>query len=181
VPDMNQLERIRAVVERVAESEGLEVVEVELHGSGRGTVVRIFLDKPVPAVALVDVAPQGVSLDDCQRVSQQVGMILDVEEIMLTSYTLEVSSPGLDRKLVKPGDYKRFAGNRVAMELKPEAVISGSRKFAGRLIDPHDENISVLLDNGQTLTLEFSDVARANLVPEFPKKEKPGKGPRKPR
>src|SRR5689334_11875563 len=172
---MNQLERIRAVVERVAASENLEVVDVELHGRGRGSVVRIFLDKPASSASDPAAPAPGVSLEDCQSVSQQVGMIFDVEEIMRESYTLEVSSPGLDRKLVKPTDYSRYAGQRVAIELKPEADINGSRKFRGKLVGEQDGQIEVQLDNDQLQRLRFADVARANLVPEFPKKEKPGK------
>ena len=129
---MNLLERIREVVERVAASEGLEVVDVELHGRGRGATVRIFLDKPgADSVApAADAPPPGVSLQDCQTVSQQVGMILDVEEVMSESYTLEVSSPGMDRKLVKLADYTRFAGQRAAFELRAEAApVAGGRKI----------------------------------------------------
>lgn len=181
---MNQLERIREVVERVAASEGLEVVDVELHGRGRGSTVRIFLDKPVPEGTVVTdpTAVPGVSLEDCQKVSQQVGMILDVEEIMRESYTLEVSSPGLDRKLVKASDYTKFAGQRAAFELRPEAApVAGGRKFRGKLLGQQDGQIEVQLDNGELQRISFVDIAKANLVPEFPKKEKPGKGPRKPR
>jgi ribosome maturation factor RimP len=180
----SQLERIREVVERVAASEGLDVVDVELHGRGRGATVRIYLDKPWPegALAVPDTPPPGVSLQDCQTVSQQVGMILDVEEVMRERYTLEVSSPGLDRKLVKPGDYSRFAGQLAAFELRPEAApIGGGRKFRGRLMGQRDGIIDVQLESGEAQRVGFADVARANLVPEFPKKEKPGKGPRKPR
>ena len=181
---MNLLERIREVVERVAASEGLEVVDVELHGRGRGATVRIFLDKPgvESAVPSADAPPPGVSLADCQAVSQQVGMILDVEEVMRESYTLEVSSPGMDRKLVKPADYTRFAGQRAAFELRVEAApVSGGRKFRGKLLGQQDGLIDVQLDNGEVQRVSFADVAKANLVPEFPKKEKPGKGPKKPR
>jgi ribosome maturation factor RimP len=177
---MNQLERIRAVVERVAESEGLEVVDVELHGRGRGTVVRIFLDRPV-ADQTPPVPGQGVSLEDCQRVSQQVGMILDVEEVMTDSYTLEVSSPGLDRKLVKPADYSRFAGQLVALELQPEAAGDGLRKIRGRLLGRQESQIEVEMESGESRRFPLTAVAKANLVPEFPKKEKPGKGPKKAR
>ena len=210
---MTQLEKIRAVVERVAASEGLEVVEVELHGRGRGTVVRIFLDKlagavparlevpesadpvlPELAVEPIDAAEGtaaqaastgvvGVSLADCQNVSRQVGMILDVEEVMLDSYTLEVSSPGMDRKLVKPADYERFAGQRVAMELAPEAAFVSAggigRRFRGKLLGLRDGLVQVELDNGESRQISPNDIERANLVPEFLKKEKPGKGPGK--
>jgi ribosome maturation factor RimP len=175
---MDQLQRIRAVVERVAASENLEVVDVELHGRGRGSVVRIFLDKPIP-VGEQPATPQSVSLEECQTVSQEVSTILDVEDIMRESYTLEVSSPGLDRKLVKPSDYSRYAGQRIAIELKPEASFAGARKFRGKLLGQQDGQIEVQLDNNELQRLQFVDIDRANLVPEFPKKEKPGKAKRK--
>lgn len=182
---MNQLERIREVVERVATSEGLEVVDVELHGRGRGAMVRVFLDRfaPSAAAALLATGPDhtGVSLADCQTVSQQVGIILDVEEIMQESYTLEVSSPGLDRKLVKPADYQRFAGQRAAIELRPEAAPDGAKKFPCRLLGQRDGWIEVQLENGESKRIGFTDIVKANLTPEFPRKEKPGKGPKKPR
>lgn len=181
---MTQFDRIRAVVERVATSEGLEVVDVELHGRGRGATVRIFLDKPAPAGMLPPSgqALSGVTLEDCRKISQQVGMILDVEEVMSDSYTLEVSSPGLDRKLVRLSDYSRFAGLLAAVELRPEAVaVSGTRKFRGKLLGQRDGQVEIQLEQGGVQRIAFADIARANLVPEFPRKEKPGKGPRKPR
>ena len=109
-------------------------------------------------------------------------MILDVEEVMRDSYTLEVSSPGLDRKLVKPVDYTRFAGQRAAFELRPEApAVGGGRRFRGQLVSQQDGQLEVQLDNGDLQRVNFADIAKANLVPEFPRKEKPGKGPKKPR
>jgi len=176
---MDQLQRVRAVVERVAASENLEVVDVELHGRGRGSIVRIFLDKPASSSDDPTLPVKGVSLEDCQTVSQQVGMILDVEDIMRDSYTLEVSSPGLDRKLVKPSDYSRYAGQRVAIELRPEADVQDLRKFRGKLLGQQDGQIEIQMDDDQIQRLRFADIARANLVPEFPKKEKPGKAKRK--
>ena len=143
------IDQVRAVVERVAASSGLEVVDVELHGRGRGSIVRIFLDKPASSSDDPALAAPGVSLEDCQAVSQQVGTILDVEEIMRDSYTLEVSSPGMDRKLVKPADYSRYAGQRVAIELKPEADVNGVRKFRGKLLGQQDGQIEIQMDDDQ--------------------------------
>ena len=104
---MEQLERIREITEMVANSEGLELVEVEFLGQGPRAVLRIFLDKP-----------GGITVEDCQSVSHQVGTILDVEDFIRWSYTLEVSSPGLDRKLLKPSDYQHFAGKLVKLVLR---------------------------------------------------------------
>src|SRR5262245_18107896 len=93
------LSKIEAIVERVAQPEGIEVVEVELKGGGKNRFLRISIDKP-----------DGVTHADCELVSQQVGTILDVEDIVPGSYTLEVSSPGVERKLLKYKDFERFIG-----------------------------------------------------------------------
>ena len=165
---MDQLERIRGVTERVAASEGMEVVDVELHGRGRGAMVRIFLDKP-----------GGVTHGDCQAVSRQVGMILDVEEVMPASYTLEVSSPGLDRRLTRPADFERFAGQQVRIEM--EFPIDGQRRFQGRLVGMENGAVLVQLETGQMAAMPHAQIRRANLVPVFPmpglqKKVNPVKG-----
>ena len=92
-------DRIRRLIEEVVESQGYELVEAELKGGGNNSVLRIFIDKST-----------GISHHDCELVSEQVGTVLDVEDLIPSSYTLEVSSPGLERKLVKDSDYTRFDG-----------------------------------------------------------------------
>src|SRR5258708_32105577 len=110
------LEKVQAITERVAGSLGLEVVEVELRGvGGKARMLRIFIDKPA-----------GVTHEDCANVSREVGTILDVEDaIPGGQYTLEVSSPGLDRKLSRPADFERFRGSRVKLTTRDE--IKGNR------------------------------------------------------
>src|SRR5512140_625102 len=99
------LDHIREIVERVAASQGLEVVEVELRGGGKARMLRIFIDKP-----------SGVTHEDCANVSREVSTILDVEDAVGNGpYVLEVSSPGLDRKLFRPTDFERFQGSRVKL------------------------------------------------------------------
>jgi ribosome maturation factor RimP len=93
--------KVEEIARRVADSEGLEVVEVQVLGGGSQRLVRIFIDKPA-----------GVSHADCELVSQQVGAILDVEDVIPGHYTLEVSSPGVERKLAKPKDFERFLGKK---------------------------------------------------------------------
>ena len=154
------LERVRAIAERVAASHGLEVVDVEFRGGGKSRMLRVFIDKP-----------EGVTHADCALVSNEVGTILDVEDAVPgSSYTLEVSSPGLDRKLVKPSDYERFAGSRVRLTTK-EAV-EGSRHLEGRLEGLRDGRITLEIAGGKKspprrLEIELAEVDRANLVPEF--------------
>src|SRR5690242_7109165 len=99
------IEKVRGIAERVASSIGLEVVELELRGGGNKRMLRITIDKPA-----------GVTHEDCVTLSREVGTILDVEDVITGgSYVLEVSSPGLDRKLVRSADYERFTGSRIKL------------------------------------------------------------------
>src|SRR5713226_3507786 len=114
-------ERIRDIAEQVAIDHGVELVHVELTGPEGHPTVRVFIDKP-----------GGVTHEDCSEVSVQVGTILDVEDFIHSAYTLEVSSPGIERGLYQPGDYERFAGSTA--KLKARAPINGQRNFRGRII-----------------------------------------------
>src|SRR5215470_5545063 len=126
------VERVREIAQRVASSSGLEVVEAELRGGGKARMLRIVIDKP-----------QGVTHEDCANLSREVGTILDVEDaIPGGSYTLEVSSPGLDRKLWRPVDFERFQGSRV--KLTTREPVNGNRHFEGRL--EHFESGRLTLD-----------------------------------
>src|SRR5690348_16359137 len=113
--------RIEEIARRVAESEGMEVVEVEVKGGGPQRLVRISIDKPA-----------GVTHADCEFVSQQVGTILDVEDVVPGGrYTLEVSSPGVERKLLQPRDYERFQGKKAKITLREP--LDGRRTWEGTL------------------------------------------------
>jgi len=112
--------KIEQIALRVTESEGMELVEVEVKGGGNQRLVRIWIDKPA-----------GITHGDCELVSQQVGTILDVEDVVPGGrYTLEVSSPGVERKLLKPADYLRFQGKKVKVTLRDtiEGRSPGSRR-----------------------------------------------------
>src|SRR6202049_1803374 len=122
------LDRVREIAERVAASSGLEVVDVEFRGSGRAALLRVFLDKP--GAASGDPLA-GVTHGDGAALSREFGTILDVEDAMPASYTLEVSSPGLDRKLTKAADFERFTGSR--MKLMTRNPVNNNRYFEGRL------------------------------------------------
>ncbi len=144
------LEHVRSIAQRVAESSGLELVDVELRGGGKHRMLRLVIDRApgsgtggvVGAVQGVGVSllqggdvqgtHLGVTHEDCAAMSREVSAILDVEDAVPGgSYTLEVSSPGLDRKLVRPADYERFTGSRV--KLMTREPIEGNRYFEGRL------------------------------------------------
>jgi ribosome maturation factor RimP len=155
------LEKIRAVAERVAASLGLEILEVEWQ-VGKQRLLRVFIDR---APTAEDPSGGLISHNDCQQVSEQLNVILDVEELVTGSpYVLEVSSPGLDRKLLKPGDYERFSGRLAKIWLTQPIV--GVGFFEGRLAGFSDGK--VLLAVGQRLVeLPFSVISKANLVVEF--------------
>ena len=125
-------ERVNELAERVAIDHGLELVHCEIAGPENKPIVRVFIDKP-----------QGVTHDDCSEVSLHLGTVLDVEDFIHASYTLEVSSPGLERGLYKRSDYERFAGSDAKM--KTRQPINGQRNFRGRLLGV--EGSDVLFDD----------------------------------
>jgi ribosome maturation factor RimP len=125
-------ERVNELAERVAIDHGLELVHCEIAGPENKPIVRVFIDKP-----------QGVTHDDCSEVSLHLGTVLDVEDFIHASYTLEVSSPGLERGLYKRSDYERFAGSDAKM--KTRQPINGQRNFRGRLLGV--EGNDVLFDD----------------------------------
>ena len=147
------IDKIREIAERVAQSNGLELVDVELLGGGKARMLRIFIDKP-----------EGVTHEDCSNFSREVGIIFDVEEAVPGgAYTLEVSSPGLDRPLKKLADYERFAGREASVKLKLPR--DGQRRFEGRLAGVEDGKI-VLDVEGKRHELAIDDIDRARLVPD---------------
>jgi ribosome maturation factor RimP len=168
-----ELGAVRAIVERVAASSGLEVVDVEMRGGGKSRMLRIVIDKP--AAGALD-KPAGVTHEDCANLSREVSTILDVEDVVPGgSYVLEVSSPGLDRKLSRPADFERFTGSRV--KLTTRDPVNGNRHFAGRLQSFADGRLTLELDSErkksqaesspQQLEIELANVEKANLVPEI--------------
>lgn len=139
--------------EPVAESYGLELVQVQYHREDHGWVLRILVDRP-----------GGVSVDECGSLSREVSDLLDVEDLIDTSYNLEVSSPGLDRPLTKPSDFDRFAGQEIT--LKTVRPVEGRRNFKGTLEGIQDEVVMIESD-GMKYELNWSEVQKANLVPDF--------------
>jgi ribosome maturation factor RimP len=173
-----ELDRVREIAERVAASSGLDVVEVEFRGSGNARMLRVFLDKPGAAGG----DPlAGVTHGDCANFSREFGTILDVEDAISTSYTLEVSSPGLDRKLTKAAEFERFVGSR--MKVMTRYPVNNNRYFEGRLESFREGRLTLDLsvaskksrkkmgaaaaEPGQKIEIEFANVEKANLVPEI--------------
>ena len=124
---MEPLQHIRAIAERVALSRGLEVWDIQSRREAPGHVVRVFIDRPGPAAT----PEESVSIEDCAQVNREISTILDVEDPLPFSYTLEVSSPGLDRPLRGAHDYRRFSG-RLAKVVVSEAV-NNQKAFEGHL------------------------------------------------
>jgi ribosome maturation factor RimP len=168
------VERVREIAERVASSSGLEVVEIEFLGGGKARMLRVFLDK---ASAGTDPLA-GVTHEDCANFSREFGTVLDVEDVMPGSYTLEVSSPGLDRTLIKAADFTRFAGSR--LKLTTRQPVDNNRHFEGRLESFKDGRLTLDLSvashksrkkmgavAGEKIEIEFANVEKANLVPEI--------------
>jgi ribosome maturation factor RimP len=141
---------LREIAGRAAAERGVELVHVELAGGARAPVVRIFIDKP-----------GGVTHQDCSSVSTHVGTVLDVEDFIHEAYTLEVSSPGLERGLYGRGDFERFAGRLAKM--KTRGAVGGQRNFRGRIVAVEGED--VLFDDKTTgrVRVPLSEVAKANL------------------
>jgi ribosome maturation factor RimP len=170
------VERVREIAERVAASSGLEVVEIEFLGGGKARMLRVFLDKPAAGTDPL----AGVTHEDCANFSREFGTILDVEDAMPGSYTLEVSSPGLDRKLVKAADFTRFTGSRLKLSTRQPVGVNNNRHFEGRLESFKDGRLTLDLSvashksrkkmgaaAGEKIEIEFANVDKANLVPEI--------------
>ena len=138
----------------MAQSEGLELVEVEVKGGGNSRFVRIAIDKP-----------EGVTHGDCELISQQVGTILDVEDLVPGHYTLEVSSPGLERKLLKPQDYERFQGRKAKVALRD--AVEGRKNWEGILAGFADGTVIMEIEPGQIRQFPFEQIQKANLKFEW--------------
>ncbi len=151
---MADLDEIRQIAERVASSEGLTLVDVELKGGRMNALLRIYIDKA-----------GGVTHGDCGRVSEQMSAILDVEDPFPGSYVLEVSSPGLDRKLVKPSDYTHFVGRRARLVLREP--VENQKVFEGRLAGLESGRVRLDLGDAGLKELELSNISSARLLVEL--------------
>ncbi len=151
-----ELERIQSLAERAASDAQVELVAVEWAGSARQGVLRVIIDRPAGAI----------SHADCQAVSEHLGTLLDVEDLVPGRYVLEVASPGLDRRLYKPADYERFRGRRVKVRLKQRLDELGGRRFVGEL-DGLAEGLVSFRVEGRLVRVPYESIDRANLVLEL--------------
>ena len=158
---MQPIDKIRAIAERVAASRGLEIWDIQSRREATGHVVRVFIDRPGPAAT----PEESVSIEDCEQVNREMSTILDVEDPLPFSYTLEVSSPGLDRPLRGPDDYRRFAG-RLAKLVVSEPV-NNQKAFEGRLRGLEQDDVLLEAPNGRMHRLPLRLITRGRLDVEF--------------
>ena len=145
---------LRDLLEPAVAALGCELVGVEYHPSGKHSLLRVYIDKP-----------EGVTVDDCSAVSYQVSGLLDVEDPVPGQYTLEVSSPGLDRPLFQARDFERFAGQQV--KLRTRFPIDGQRNFRGLLRGLHEQQVVIEEQDGKCVSLPLDQVEQARLVPDI--------------
>lgn len=147
-------EKLIALCEPLLERLGFELVDLEYAPGRSHGVVRVFIDRP-----------QGIGIDDCEHVSHELSALMDVEDPVPTAYTLEVSSPGLDRVLRTPAHFQRFVGERIWVELR--VARNGRRRYTGQLEAVSPQGIELSVD-GAMVEVDFADVARARLAPQWP-------------
>lgn len=146
-------QKVEGILGPLLEGEGLSLVDIEYTRERSGWVLRVLIDRK-----------EGITLDDCARVSREFGQLLDVEDIIPTSYRLEVSSPGLDRPLKKEEDFVKYSGRRVRIKTKDQ--VSGRRNFKGALLDCTEGKIMVKVDGSEVFTIPLSSILKANLEVE---------------
>ena len=149
------LEKVVEIAARVGASEGIEIVDVELKGGGASRLLRVYIDKP-----------EGVTHGDCENVSRQMGAILDVEDVIPGDrYTLEVSSPGVERKLSTARDFERFIGQKVKVSLKEP--VGNQKRWEGALISFATGIITLRTTSGEDIAFGLDQVTQANLKFEW--------------
>lgn len=147
---------VQELIEPAVVALGYELVGIEYMPQGKHSLLRVYID-----------ADDGINLDDCTRVSHQVSGLLDVEDVLKGQYSLEISSPGLDRPLFTLEQFARFTGH--AAKVHMVAPKEGQRKFRGVIISADNDNVVIDVD-GKQIELAFSLIDRANLVPDITKK-----------
>ena len=153
--------RVRAIADRVAASYGLDIFDVQFRREAPGMVLRVQIDRPGSGAT----AEESVSVDDCAKVSRDLSAILDVDDVIPGQYTLEVSSPGLDRPLTREDDYRRFTGRRAKLVMKEK--IDGQGYFKGQLGGVEDGHVLIEGEDRRTHRVPLNVITRANLEVDF--------------
>jgi ribosome maturation factor RimP len=146
--------RVTGLAEQVAASLGLEVVLIEIKGEGSSSIVRTYIDQP-----------SGVTLDDCERFSKRFSVALDVEDWIPFSYVLEVSSPGLNRPLVKEADFHRFCGKNA--KVRTRIPIEGQRNFKGKIIELNEGRVTLEVAPEKKAVIAVTDIEKASLIADL--------------
>ncbi len=155
------VEHVRMVATRAAEPHGLEIFDVQYRREAGGMVLRVQIDRPDSGAT----AEESGSVEDCARVSRDLSALLDVEDVVPAAYILEVSSPGLDRPLRRPDDYRRFTGRQAKIVLREK--VDGQAFFRGRLAGLDDNEVIIDGEDGRRHRVPIGVITRANLEVEF--------------
>jgi ribosome maturation factor RimP len=155
------LDQVHVLAARVAGSYGLEIFDVQFRREAPGMVLRVQIDRPGPA----NTAEESVSVEDCAHVSRDLGAVLDVEDVIPRAYTLEVSSPGLDRPLRNLDDYRRFTGRQAKLVVREP--VDGSSFFRGHLAGVEGDLVIIEAETGRHHRVPIGAITRANLEVEF--------------
>ena len=150
ISDQDIVSNVKELLEPVLMENKLELYDIEFKGQGRKGVLRVFIDRD-----------GGVTIDDCTVISRELGTLLDVHDVIDNSYTLEVSSPGLTRKLKNPDHFLRFTGKKV--KIKTDVEIENRNMFIGKMLDYKDDNVTVETEEG-VYVIPFGHIEKANLV-----------------
>jgi ribosome maturation factor RimP len=161
MPSADIVERVRELAARVAGTYGLDIFDVRFRREASGMVLRVQIDRPGPAATPED----SVSVDDCARVSRDLSAMLDVDDVVPVAYTLEVSSPGLDRPLRHADDYRRFAGRRAKIVMREP--VDGQKFFKGILGGVEGTEVLIDGEDGRRHRVPVGLITRANLEVEF--------------
>lgn len=153
-PDESLEQRIRGLADEVAASLGLELVLAEVKGEGSRSVVRIFIDQPA-----------GVTLEDCERLSKRLSVALDVEDWIPSKYTLEVSSPGINRPLVREADFVRFRGEKA--RVRTRVPVGGQKNFKGRIVDAGGGVVTLEAAPDRQVEIAVTDIDKASLIADL--------------
>jgi ribosome maturation factor RimP len=151
--------RITELAEQVAASLGIEVVLVEIKGSGNQTIVRVYIDQPA-----------GIKLEDCERFSKRLSVSMDVEDWIPSRYVLEVSSPGVNRPLVKESDFRRFCGQNA--KIRTRLPIEGQMNFKGQIAGVTEGLLALEIAPGKQVGIALMDIEKASLIADLSMKPK---------
>lgn len=147
---MADIEHLEAALSPVVTDHGMELVDLEFRAERSGWVLRLYVDRQ-----------GGVGVDDCARVSRECSVVLDAEELIKRSFRLEVSSPGIERRLRKPTHFEQQVGERV--QIKMRKPVGGRKRVTGELIEVRDDGVTVVSADGETIHVTFENVKQANL------------------